>query len=731
MSWFHLRIGGREAQRMMGACRGLVSAALGALLVGLALPARAADAPGCLASETRTAVACGGTPRLSHAAAEPAAVAFDVPAPKPATRPDALPAPDAAGDGGRPDRPLNERSRSLLLRSIDQLTRLYEITPVESRDRPRLLRRLGDDYAELAADLARDHHDLAALAKDVRELNPPRSKMLSEKAAALDARVRRARLKAVGYYRRLADEHPGFCLFPRRKVRALRACNDEVLYWLGYELEQLGQPDRALESYRALVAAHSRSHLATHAYLALAELHFAARQPARWAPARAAYEKVLEKKPGHNPLWGYASYKLGHVQWIQGEHARALDSFVRAIEFALRFPASPNAAALARAARRDLVPVYARVGDPSKAWSFFEAQSGGDPAATLAMMEALGRSLVDTSSHELAGTVFAELVRRGPPERGCSYRVGLARSTIALDPTDRGAALTVLADMLGSYVAMRAGAEPPDAKLRCGNAAAELLTETAMAWYVESVGPPGSAGTGDAATGDAAATALRLLVDNFSAAELAEFDFPRFAKEQWPTPARLHYAFGMLERARGRALACARELDAAYETEPDGPLAADAVLGAALCWIEAQRGGLAKLPAARELDEGERSMARALDRALCVLEVPRREGWPIAAVKLGRARLHLVEGQYEPAAAALREVALGEPGGASLEAARLYLWSLDALAAQQGSLACPDRAADDIEALTDRHCVRGRRDARSFCEDVARRRRVKGWLARG
>jgi tetratricopeptide (TPR) repeat protein len=718
---------------MMGGSHRLVSSAILAVLVASSIRASAGEAPGCLDSAAQAALACGAGPRLAHAAGDPAPVAFDVPAAPPPVRPDMLPAPTLAGTSSqRPDREVAARRRDLLVRSIEQLTKLLQATPADSPDQPRLMRRLGDDYAELAADLAREQKKLADLSKDIVTLNPPRSKLMREKAVALGKRVRSARLKTVGYYRALADDHPGYCMFPRRKVRANRVCGDEVLYWLGFEEEQLGEADRAVEAYRQLLAAHPRSPLAMYAYLALGELHFASGEPSRQALARGAYEKVLGWKPDRNPLWGYAAYKLGHVQWNAGEHARALDSFVKVIEFALQHPDSPNAAALARAARRDLVPVYARTGEAAKAWAFFEQQSAGDPSILLAMMESLGRSFSNGSAHEQAAVVYGELVQRGPAERACEYRVGLARATLARDPNDRQPAVDLLGELMASYVTARAGNDAPEAKLRCGNAAAELLTEAAMGWYVEAVGVDGSPGTADRATVDAAAKVLRMLVDNFSAAELAEFEFPRFAKEQWPTPARLHYAYGMLMRAAGESQACARELDAAFDTEPDGPLAGDAVLGAALCWIDTQPALGSKLPAVRELDDNERSMVRALDRALCLLEPPQRsdEGWPAAAVKLARARLYLVEGGYEPAVVALREVALSSHA-AGVQAAHLYVLALDQLAARNGALACPDRIADDMQQLGTLYCTRPGRDTRSLCEDLARRRHMKAWLARG
>jgi hypothetical protein len=48
------------------------------------------------------------------------------------------------------------RIRTLLIQELEGLERLLRVTPKKSPDRPRLLRRLAEGYAELAALAARD-----------------------------------------------------------------------------------------------------------------------------------------------------------------------------------------------------------------------------------------------------------------------------------------------------------------------------------------------------------------------------------------------------------------------------------------------------------------------------------------------------------------------------------------------------------------------------------------------
>jgi len=51
---------------------------------------------------------------------------------------------------------LNKRNRALLVLELTRLEKLLRVTPAKSPDRPQLVRRLAEGYAELAADAERD-----------------------------------------------------------------------------------------------------------------------------------------------------------------------------------------------------------------------------------------------------------------------------------------------------------------------------------------------------------------------------------------------------------------------------------------------------------------------------------------------------------------------------------------------------------------------------------------------
>jgi hypothetical protein len=69
-------------------------------------------------------------------------------------------------------------------------------------------------------------------------------------------------------------------------------------------------------------------------------------------------------------------YKLGYVAWNSGEYGQAIQEFKNVIEYANKFEDLPSAKLIRKSARRDIIPVYAVAGKPSKAYNFFRPLSG-------------------------------------------------------------------------------------------------------------------------------------------------------------------------------------------------------------------------------------------------------------------------------------------------------------------------------------------------------------------
>jgi tetratricopeptide (TPR) repeat protein len=214
---------------------------------------------------------------------------------------------------------------------------------------------------------------------------------------------------------------------------------DEILYYLAYEYEQNKDLDHARAVYLELIEKAPNSPYIPNAYLAFGELFFveAMGDPSKWELAAQAYKEVIKYKPPQNKVWGYAQYKLGYVYWNSGDYAQAIQQFKNVIEYGDKFADLPSAKLLQKSARRDILPVYAVAGKPSKAYNFFRplsGDSGNSQEQTLQMLRDLGVNYYDTGHYDEAITLYRDLSGgahqvRGefPPLDGLQERAAAAR----------------------------------------------------------------------------------------------------------------------------------------------------------------------------------------------------------------------------------------------------------------------------------------------------------------
>jgi len=689
----------------------------------------------CLSAEARAAMTCSG-PAAGRTATQRAPVTFKAPKaegpsqgktkPKP-HRPEGLEQPPPRRSGA-----LQAAGRRLLMQEITNVTRLYKTTPEGHRDRPRLMRRLADNYVELEALAFREQVEAEDAARRAKQQSSERAALLAKKARAAAKVVVRARKRAIAFYQRLADQHPQYCQFPHQKKLANRGCTDEVLYFLAFEHERARDRAKARDAYLKLIDEWPRSNYVPHAFLAFGELYFTEgqRDPSRWPLADQAYRKVLEHKAPGNRLWGYAQYKLGYVHWNQGRYAEALDAFVKVVQFGTRYPKLPNTKGLVAAARRDLVPVYAQNGKPARAHAFFGPLSGDKPGQstkTFAMMEALGRVMMDTGHYPDAITLYRDLLTRNGGARSCTYQGQVVKATMAHHSGKKGPVLAALQDQLAAYQAASEASYPATTRLRCANLTAALLSETAMAWHIEAVGSGGVKGTDDPRTKAAAAQLYQWVSDHFTAAQFASFTFPRIVKEDWPSLASLRYAHADLLYDQQDWAGCGPRFDAAYEADPQGPHAAEALFAAAVCWrklFDAQHAGEAHRRLEGELAQGteryqpraigtvQQNMLRAFDRYVCNLEPPK--GNPVAMeqyveIKYARARTYYEAAHYDKAALAFRDIALHHSSSdAGIFAANLYLESTNIMREKWGRDSCVADMGDALPKLVRLYCAPSR-----------------------
>jgi TolA-binding protein len=262
----------------------------------------------------------------------------------------------------RDERRPSGRARGLLVADIQGLESLFGSIAKSSPDRPKLLRRLAEEYAELAS---------------VDEPQPA-----FQKSAAL------AHSYAMKFYQRLASEYPRWCITGNAADPALATgCTDEVLYYLGLEAERNRELDTARKTYLELIQTWPQSRYIPYAYFAFGELFFndAASDPSKFPLAEQSYAKVIQYPPPGNGLFAFAHYRLAQVFAKKGDDARALSEFLKAAQHAKTYG---DRGKLGVAARHEAVAVYARAGDPAQAGAFF-GQLTSDPEELEALLQEL------------------------------------------------------------------------------------------------------------------------------------------------------------------------------------------------------------------------------------------------------------------------------------------------------------------------------------------------------
>ncbi|MEA2747901.1 MAG: hypothetical protein QOI41_2044 [Myxococcales bacterium] len=243
------------------------------LLLNLALPLATAS---CTPSSDPVAVEApvqplviGKTPPMPIAtSAEPAA------APPPteegqhaASTPLAIPARDPRLARNR------QRSRALIVTELDALLNLFGATQASAPDRPALIKRIAEGYAELSQ--------------------------------SADARVTAsAHGNALKFYELLATDYP-------KDVQV-----DEAYYYAGLEQEMLGNLRDARKSYYELIKSSPQSKLIPLAYFAFGEMFFAeaANDPSKDDLALQAYAEVLKYPPANNAVYADAKRRIAEVK---------------------------------------------------------------------------------------------------------------------------------------------------------------------------------------------------------------------------------------------------------------------------------------------------------------------------------------------------------------------------------------------------------------------------------
>jgi len=656
---------------------------------------------------------------------------------------------------------LEARSRQLLVTEIQGLESLYQTTPKDASDRPKLMRRLAEGYVELESAATRDKTELGMKIDDAKRKKPGDVGKLQEELGKADKILAAARQAAIKYYGLLETQYPKWC----QTVNAAdpsksSGCTDEVLYYLAYEHEQANDLEKARKVYLKLIQSWPQSRFIANAYLAFGELFFneAAGDPSKWALAEQSYNEVIKYPPPDNKVWGYAHYKLAYVAWNKGDFQKAISEFKKTIDFGQQYTSLPNAKELANSARRDLIPVYALAGEPKKAHDFFKPLSGdaaGGTEKTFKMMDDLGQNYLDTGHYKEGIELYQDLMTRDRGPKYCIYQAHIAEATLAMKSGNKDQIMAELSKQIDVYAKFQKESQPEDAKLKCANVTAELLSETAMAWHLEAVGSGGVRGTGDKKTMAAAAQLYDKVILSFKQDQFAKFEFPRIVKEDWPSISKIKYAMADLLYFNKDWAKCGPAFDAVVADDPNGTQAPEAAYAAVLCYqniyTETHKGGQdrkgtgnlpggedkkkggkatpaskAKELAPKEFTDNQKGMLNAFNRYVCYIKPPANDKEAqeqYVEVKYARARTYFEAQHWEEAALGFRDVAMNHSDkDAAIYASQLYLESLNIMGSslEPAHPSCYDDMATDVPKFIELFCQKGKEKDAEQCGTLIR-----------
>src|SRR5262245_5527318 len=234
---------------------------------------------------------------------------------------------------------------------IDKMRQLISITPDTDPDKPDFIFRLAELYNEK------------------RQYNNFKARELDEKIFVVKSAGEKSRLKSeqAGYEREekrwlleaaktyiLVASNPRFASYPKM---------DEVLFYLGYMLQQVKRNDDARVFFLRLVKDYPQSRFVPDAYLSFGEYYF---EQGEMENAMKFYDKVTKFE--QSKVYGYALYKKAWAFYNLKEFAHSMEGFVKVITLAQQGRLDKGQrAGLERECKKDTVLVYSQIGTPEKA----------------------------------------------------------------------------------------------------------------------------------------------------------------------------------------------------------------------------------------------------------------------------------------------------------------------------------------------------------------------------
>lgn len=294
---------------------------------------------------------------------------------------------------------------------IQDLSKIIELSS-DVKETPGLLFRLGELYWEESK-----FFFFEANRKDDDKI---RAMNADDKAGIERAEAEKAELleKSKSYSNQAVDQY-------KRIIQEFKDFDrtDEVLYFLGLNLMEMGDERKALAAYKRLIEKFKTSKFLPDSYLALGEYYFNGSKG-----KRESLEKALEyyknaAKFTENQVYGYALYKQGWCYFNMSDFEKAMDQFKAVVLYAQfagveevegKKGGKGNRAGLAKESRNDYVRAYSRSGgEPKDAKEKF-SKLAKEPDDLRLMMKQLANLFYEDGKDKEAAVAYNMLILERP-----------------------------------------------------------------------------------------------------------------------------------------------------------------------------------------------------------------------------------------------------------------------------------------------------------------------------
>lgn len=215
---------------------------------------------------------------------------------------------------------------------------------------------------------------------------------------------------------------------------------DKVLFYLGTNLQELGRGEESREIFRQLIRDFPNTSYVPNVMLAFGENYFNEDDVER---ALRAYQEVA--KFGDSEVYGYARYKEAWSYYNMDEKARALEIFIKVIEYSKKHPEFATSEALIKQSRQDIVRTYAHVGNPDKAIPFLKEISNNNEELWIELAERLAIHYADMGNPTYSSSMYRQLIQlRRTSTKVIDYQYEIVRNQTMTNAYDKATAVELI-----------------------------------------------------------------------------------------------------------------------------------------------------------------------------------------------------------------------------------------------------------------------------------------------